>query len=256
MSVFDTYACYYDLLYRDKDYAGEAKFVHQLLQTHAPGAQSILELGCGTGNHAQLLVKEGYQVHGVDRSAEMLQQARERLSQLSQKLASRLEFSHGDIRNIRLHVLFDAVISLFHVISYQPTNEDLQDTFMTAKVHLKPGGIFIFDFWYGPAVLSEHPATRVKRLEDEKIRVIRIAEPIMHPNENIVDVKYHVFIKDKQRGSVEELQETHRMRYLFKPEIEWLFSNSQFKSLKCGEWMTDREPGFDTWGVYFVGRSG
>jgi SAM-dependent methyltransferase len=256
MSVFGNYARYYDLLYRDKDYAGEAKFVYQVLQTHAPDAQSILELGCGTGNHAQLLAQEGYQVHGVDRSSEMLQQAHERLSQIPQDIASRLTFSLGDIREIRLQQLFDVVVSLFHVISYQPKNEDLQRTFTTAKAHLKPGGIFLFDCWYGPAVLSERPATRVKRLEDEAIFVTRIAEPVLYPNENIVDVKYHVFIKDKQSGSVEELQETHRMRYLFKPEIDWLFSNSRFNFLRCGEWMTDREPGCDTWGVYFVGRNG
>lgn len=254
MSVFGDYARYYNLLYRDKDYAGEVKFVHQGLQTYAPGAQSILDLGCGTGNHAQLFAKTRYQVHGVDQSPEMLRQAHERLSQLPQEIASRLVFSRGDIRTVRLDQRFDVVVSLFHVLSYQPTNGDLQETFTTAKAHLKPGGIFLFDCWYGPAVLSERPATRVKYLEDETIFVTRIAEPVLYPNENIVDVKYHVFIKDKQSGSVEELQETHRMRYLFKPEIEWFFRNSRFRLLKCREWMTDREPGCDTWGVYFVGR--
>jgi hypothetical protein len=61
-------------------------------------------------------------------------------------------------------------------------------------------------------VLYERPTIRVKRLENEEIQVTRIAEPILHPNDNIVDVKYHVFVKDKQHNNVEELQETHRMR--------------------------------------------
>ena len=49
MSVFNEYARYYDLLYRDKDYVGEVEYVHRLLQAHAPGAQSLLNLGCGSG---------------------------------------------------------------------------------------------------------------------------------------------------------------------------------------------------------------
>lgn len=256
MNIFGNYARYYNLLYLDKDYLGEAEFIHQLLQTHAPSTQSILELGCGTGNHARLLAKEGYDVHGVDFSPEMLQQASDRLSQLPQELASRLAFSQGDIRKIQLNRQFDAIISLFHVISYQTTNEDLQAVFATAKAHLKPGGVFIFDCWYGPAVLSDRPTVRIKRLEDEEISITRIAEPVMYPNQNLVDVNYQVFIKDKQTTAVEELQETHKMRYLFKPEIDLLLTNYQLEPIEYREWMTNREPGFDTWGVYFIGRGG
>lgn len=254
MSIFNNYARYYDILYRDKDYVGETKFIQQLIQTHAPNAQNILELGCGTGNHAVLLAKEGYQIHGVDLSQEMLQKADSRLSQLDPELASQLKFTHGDIRHLRLNQTFDVILSLFHVISYQTTNEDLLAAFTTVKEHLKPGGIFVFDIWYGPAVLTERPTVRVKRLEDEKILVTRIAEPVVHANENLVDVHYQVFIKDKNSSAVNELRETHRMRYLFKPEIELVLQEFQMGILEYQEWMTNRKPGFDTWGVYFVIR--
>ncbi|AFY36213.1 class I SAM-dependent methyltransferase [Calothrix sp. PCC 7507] len=252
MSVFGNYARYYDLLYRDKDYVGEAQFIHQLIQTHAPNAQNILELGCGTGNHAVLLAKEGYKIHGVDFSQEMLDKAESRLSQLPPDLTSRLNFSQGDIRQVRLNQTFDVVISLFHVISYQTTNEDLLAAFATVKEHLKPGGIFIFDVWYGPAVLTERPTVRVKRLEDEEILVTRIAEPVMHPNENLVDVNYQVFIKNKASGVVEDLQETHQMRYLFKPEIEFLCDTFQLLPIESYEWMTKQKASLETWSVCFV----
>ncbi|MFM6580781.1 MAG: class I SAM-dependent DNA methyltransferase, partial [Dolichospermum sp.] len=75
MTVFGNYSRYYDLLYQDKDYLAEAKFIHDLIQTHAPSAKTILELGCGTGRHAELLANYGYQIHGVDRSLEMLNSA-------------------------------------------------------------------------------------------------------------------------------------------------------------------------------------
>lgn len=254
MKVFGHLARCYDLLYGDKDYAGEAGFAHGLLQKHAPGVRTILELGCGTGAHAVHLVKEGYEIHGVDLSTEMLARGRERLAQLPPELAAGLTFSQGDLRTLRQGRTFDAVIALFHVLSYQPTNQDLQAAFATAREHLHPGGVFIFDFWYGPAVLTDRPAVRVKRVEDDVIRVTRIAEPVLQINDNLVEVHYQFFVQDKAGGSFETFQESHRMRYLFKPEVARLFAEHEFIPLECGEWLTGREPGGDTWGVYAVGR--
>jgi SAM-dependent methyltransferase len=252
MTVFGNYARYYDLLYHDKDYAGEAQFIHNLIQSQAPAAQTILELGCGTGNHAMLLAKAGYDIHGVDLSLEMLEGAKQRCAQLPQELAAKLKFTQGDIRQVRIDAKFDVVLSLFHVISYQTTNEDLLAAFETAKLHLSPGGIMIFDVWYGPTVLSEPPVVRVKRLEDESIQVTRIAEPAMYPNRNCVDVNYQIFIKDKNNGAVEEIKETHTMRYLFEPELNFLTAQSRMKIIDRGEWMTMKELGIHTWGAVFV----
>jgi SAM-dependent methyltransferase len=255
MSVFDGYARYYDLLYRDKDYAAEARHVHDIIQRHASGARSILELGCGTATHAIHLAPMGYAIHGVDRSHEMLTAATNGIQKAGPETASLIRLTEGDIRQVRLNDRFDVVIALFHVISYLPTNDDLKAAFKTAQTHLKPGGIFLCDCWYGPSVLSNPPMVRVKRMEDDTTSVVRIAEPVMHPNENLVDVNYQVFIREKSLGQFEVLQETHRMRYLFKPEIEWLLADSGFKLVECFEWMTGRPPGSDTWGVCFVGMA-
>lgn len=253
MNVFGKYAQYYDLLYRDKDYDSEVRFINGLIQKHAPNAKNLLELGCGTGIHAEKLSAAGYSVHGVDLSAEMLKCAEERIRNLPEKETMRLSFSCGDIRQFRYGGgYFDVVISLFHVMSYQTKNNDLEAVFNTVKHHLNPKGVFIFDCWYGPAVLSDPPVVRVKRLEDEKIEVTRIAEPEMYPNENRVDVHYQVFIKNKSSGRVEILKETHKMHYLFMPEILGLCEDFGFSLLGAGEWMTGNSPGLDTWGVYFV----
>jgi SAM-dependent methyltransferase len=252
MTVFGNYAQYYDLLYRDKDYGEEAQFIHRLIQTHAPKAHSVLELGCGTGTHAILLAQEGYQMHGVDFSREMLAKADERRRELPPELAAKMQFGYGDIRTVRLNQTFDVVLSLFHVISYQTTNDDLLAALTTAKQHLQPGGILIFDIWYGPGVLSDRPAVRVKRMEDEAIQVTRVCEPVIYPNENWVDVNYQVFIRDKASQVVEEVQETHRLRYLFKPELEILLNQLQMKIIASQEWLSNQAIGFNTWQAYFV----
>lgn len=252
MSVFGHYARYYDLLYRDKDYAAEAGFVSGLIRKHAPRAQRLLELGSGTGIHANELAAEGYSVHGVDRSETMLKGARARLSKLDPAQSERLSFSQGDVRNVRVGRVFDAVVSLFHVVSYQVTNDDLLAMFETAASHLEVGGIFVFDFWFTAAVLSERPVVRIKRLESDDIEVTRLAEPHLNTRDAYVDVNYHVFIRDKRTGTTEELRESHRMRYLSLGEIDLLARASGFRVLDACEWMTAKPPGDNTWGVCVV----
>ena len=252
-AVFADYARYYDLLYRDKDYAAEAEYVAGLIRKFHPAARSILELGSGTGIHASLLAEKDFTVHGIERSPEMLARSLALSENMSAAMHGRLTFSPGDIREIRLNKRFDAVIALFHVISYQTTNEDVTAAFETARQHLNPGGSFIFDVWYGPAVLTERPAVRIKRMADDQTEITRLAEPVLYPNENRVDVHYHVFVRNLTPPQVvTELKETHTMRYFFKPEIENIATQSFFQIMHAEEWLTAKPIGCDTWGVCFV----
>ena len=252
MSVFGNYSAYYDLLYSDKDYAGEAEFVELLIKKYKPDAKSILELGCGSGGHAIELINKGFYIHGIDLSEEMLAVAATRRDQLPGELASKFTLAPGNVQSYRANKMFDCVISLFHVISYQPTVAELKAAFITAAEHLDAGGAFVFDVWYGPAVLTDKPVVRVKRMSNDSISVIRIAEPEWHANESLVDVHYTVFIRDRASNVIEELEEVHRMRYLFTSEIEMLAEAAGFTVSNYCEWMTGKSPGADTWGVCFI----
>ncbi len=252
MAFQENYSQYYNLLYRDKNYLAEIDFVLSLLNKNQPNLESILELGCGTGNHALILAEKGYQVDAVDISIDMLEVSRKRLQNLPITVTSRVNFRHGDLQSVRTDKKYDAVISLFHVMSYQITNEALNAAFATAKDHLKPGGVFLFDCWYGPAVLSDRPVTRIKRLEDEQTSIVRIAEPVMFANENLVEVNYQIFLSSRDGLTHNHFRETHSMRYLFQPEVKAFLENNQFKLLQCREWITNNTPGFDSWNVYFL----
>jgi len=254
MEVFGNYSDYYNLLYQDKDYLREANYIDQLIQRFNPGSITVLDLGCGTGEHDFKLAEKSYIVTGVDQSKSMLSLAREKLAKLDPAHAKSISFHLNDIRELDLGRAFDVVISLFHVLSYQQTNEDLKRAVATAAGHLKPGGIFIFDCWYGPGVLSDPPTVRVKELENERIILARIAEPIIHPDKNLVDVCYHLFVRDKKTQKVEEIRETHTMRYLFKPEVEMIFENVGLEIVSFSEFMGDAVPGPGKWDVCFVGR--
>jgi SAM-dependent methyltransferase len=252
MSVFQNYSAYYDLLYKNKDYAGEVNYIAGLIKKTAPSVKTIIELGCGTGIHAAMLAGMGYTVHGVDLSDSMIKQAYERAGKLDKGIAEKLSFSKGDARSFRHKEKFDAVISLFHVASYQVSNEDVEAYFETASGHLNKGGVFIFDFWYGPAVLTTPPDVRVRRLENENIKVTRIAEPEHLPEENKVIVNFQINVTDKKTNAVEELAESHPMRYFFLPEMSMFLKNSGFTSWTSEEWITGEKPGLDTWGVTII----
>lgn len=240
--VFDAYAAYYDLLYRDKDYSGEAAYVHGLIQQYKPDARKLIELGCGTGAHAACLARQCYQIMGIDRSEAMVRQARTRNADI--------EFAVGDLRDFRAGKTFDVVLSLFHVMSYQTGNADLRAAMATAADHLRPGGLFIFDCWYGPGVLSDPPVTRVRRLHGDGIEVTRIAEPDHHPNENRVDVHYEVIVEGPQ--GLQRINEVHAMRYLFAPEVDLHLEAVGLRRLALLNWLENEPPRLGSWNACFV----
>jgi SAM-dependent methyltransferase len=252
MTVFDAYATYYDLLYQDKDYAGEAHYVADLLSKNGvPAGAKLLDLGCGTGRHAVEFARVGYRVHGLDSSPAMVNIAN---ACKTSELPDRLLFEVGDVKTVRLNEQFDAVISLFHVASYQTTNNDLSAMFETAAAHLKPGGVFVFDCWYGPAVLTDRPTVRIKRMRNQHVEVLRIAEPEIQPNQNIVEVHYTVQVRRNGDDRVTHFQENHRMRYLFVPEIQEFLRFANMGAPEITRWLSDSVPGLESWYVTVVSR--
>ena len=251
---FANYSSYYDLLYANKNYHAEVEYLRALIEEHSNGnVRTLLELGCGTGIHATMMASHGINVLGVDLSAEMLKVAR--LRAVTKGLGSdQLSFEQGDARSFRAPRIFDVVASLFHVLSYQTNESDLQAMMRTAAVHLKTDGLFIFDFWYGPAVLWQRPSVRAKRLVNAHLEITRLAEPVIHDEANTVDVNYTVLIKDIATGAIDEIKETHRMRFLFQPEIDLLLDANGFERIGTEEWLSRKPPSLDTWGVCVIAR--
>jgi SAM-dependent methyltransferase len=241
MSNFKLYSEYYDLLYKDKDYEGEVEYIDKLIKKYQPEAKNIIDFGCGTGNHDKFLSEKGYSVLGVDLSENMIELAKDKNSNVN------LDFKVGDIRTFESNKKYDVATALFHVMSYQISNEDLERAVITVKKHLNATGIFIFDFWYGPGVLTSPPLTRVKKLHNDKVSIIRISEPNSQINYNVVDVEFEVNIINNENSRVDTIYEKHSMRYLFYPEILNLMNQNDFKVLNFTEWMSDTIPDKNSW---------
>lgn len=252
MTAFASYARYYDLFYQDKAYDEETSFVASELKTVRGDIRHVLDLGCGTGVHALRLAEAGYRVQGVDMSAGMLELANRRRAAAAADVAGRLRFRQGNMRDLALGENFDAVVSLFHVMSYQIENEDLASAIATARRHLRPGSPFLFDFWHGPAVVASGPATRTREVEDETSRIVRVATPVWNKSRSLVEVHYHFTIDNKSDDSRLEFDEVHRMRYFFREELEEMLRTGGFLVSRCADWLTGARPTEASFSVYIL----
>ncbi len=252
MEVFGNYAYYYNSFYKDKNYAAEADTVSALLKRYSVSEPvRVLDMGCGTGRHDLELLKHGYQIRGIDISETMIEIAKRCLNSTN---VDRLSFEVGDIRAYHTENPYDSVISLFHVMSYQTDNDALLGALQTASDALNTGGILLFDSWYGPGVLSDKPSVRVKQVEDEQNVLIRYADPVLHAQENLVDVNYNVLVIDKKTGVARQIEESHVMRYLFTPEVTLLLNMAGFELLDCVDCNTLHKADYDSWTAYFIAR--
>ena len=251
MEVFKDYAYYYNAFYHDKDYAAEGRQVDTLLKLYGSNIRKVINYGCGTGRHDIELSKLGYDCTGIDMSPLMIDIAREnsRIEKLQ------IDFDVADICQYEPTQKYDAVISLFHVMSYQNENEDILNAFLSARKALDKGGLFLFDVWYGPGVLSDRPSVRVKEVEDEENRMIRIARPVMYDKKNLVDVCYEVLVIHKKTNIVKTIEETHHMRYFFRPELELLLERSGFELLENLDCQSLGKTDYDSWTSYFIAKA-
>jgi SAM-dependent methyltransferase len=245
--VFEKYALYYDLLYQDKDYQKETNFILSLLKKHQPESKKILEFGAGSGIHGRLLANTGFLVSGIERSQQMIDIGLS--SNQGKDLNINFSCTQGDCTSAFVGDDFDTVISLFHVLSYQTSNEKILAMLNNAYRHLKPGGVFIFDYWHAPAVWHIGPTLRVKRVSNQQLSITRIAEPECLREQNIVKVKYQTFVEDLKNKHISEIKETHEMRAFDTEEIKEFASQTGFSLLHSEEWLTSQTPSKDTWGV-------
>jgi len=251
MSVFADYAQFYDALYQDKDYEKECAYLENIFKKFSKeSVTTILDLGCGTGSHDLILAKKGYQLTGVDLSAQMVTIAKKKAAE--KKL--NITFLKRDIRRLKLKKRFDAVVSLFAVMGYQTKNQDVAQACQTAFSRLRPGGIFIFDVWFGPAVLTQKPRIKTKRIRLETGLVERKTTPKLNILKQTVSVRFKTkFFQNNKL--IHQDQETHEMRFFFFQELHYFLKQAGSKAIHIFPFMKLRgQPTEADWDITVIAQ--
>ena len=243
---FKNYAKYYDFIYQDKDYNKEFNFIEEIFKT-IKKPKSILEIGCGTGNYTKILVEREYKVTAMDISGEMLEIAREKCS---------TNFLEGDIRTIKIDDKFDCCLAMFAVMGYITKNRDIVKALINIRKHLKPNGIFIFDVWNGLSVMRILPEQRIKKAENDEVKIIRYAIPNLIAFRHICEVNYNLLILNKKENTFREINEKHMMRYYFPQEIIHYLEESGFEIINIYPFLNLKEKvDENVWNMYIVAKT-
>jgi SAM-dependent methyltransferase len=247
------YAHQYDALYGTKDYAAECDAVEALVRRHGTGpVRTLLDLGCGTGTHAFAFARRGYSVTGADRSPAMLEVARGKAAGFAAHPAP--VFVEGDLRTLRLGRTFDAVVMLFAVLGYQTGDDDVATALHTVATHLAPGGMFVCDLWYGPAVLATGMTDRVKVVDEAGGQLHRAGSGTMDKERHTCRVDFRTWRTAGGRvtGGTEE---RHTMRYFFVPELEAFFGDAGLELCAVRQFDdANAAPDDTSWNVWVAGR--
>lgn len=249
-----SYADAYDCIYADKDYPGECDLLAELFAEHAPReVKSVLDLGCGTGNHALELARRGYEVVGVDRSVTMIEHARTKAQGVPGEAAP--SFHQAPIAGIELGRSFDVALMMFAVLGYHHQDEEVIDALRATRRHLDPGGLLIFDVWFGPAVLHEGPGRRIKSIPTATGEIRRTSFGRLDLNGNICHVHFQLERLEDSRV-VDTSEERHTMRFFFPDELERMLEESGLAMVKLGAFPEFHEPPDEsTWNVLAVARA-
>lgn len=154
LEAYSSFAMVYDLFMDNVPYEEWCGYIRSILQEYGIGEGLLLDLGCGTGKLTRLLAKAGYDMIGVDNSADMLEIARE--AEYETSLSSENEdmdvdgqpqilYLLQDMRSFELYGTVRAVVSVCDSMNYILEEDELREVFRLVNNYLDPAGIFVFD---------------------------------------------------------------------------------------------------------------
>ncbi|MEX0972061.1 MAG: class I SAM-dependent methyltransferase [Solirubrobacterales bacterium] len=115
----------------------EAEVDRAIMMLRPEGGERVLDLACGIGRHSLELRRRGFEVVGVDISAELLEMAEREAAAHSLEVA----FMQADLRELELADEFDLVLSLNDgAVGYFETDEENRRTFEVIARALRAGG--------------------------------------------------------------------------------------------------------------------
>lgn len=219
MDAYTDFAKVYDLFMDETPYEQWSDFLQEKLQEHKISDGLLLDLGCGTGTLTELLAQKGYDMIGVDYSAEMLEAALEK----REKSGSDILYLNQDMREFELYGTVKAVVCICDSLNYLLEEEDIEETFRLVNNYLDPEGLFIFDF---NTVYKYETVIGDTVIAENREESSFIWENFYEKESQINEYDLTIFVKEGEDGLFRKFTETHLQRGYILPQMKVLLEKA------------------------------
>jgi SAM-dependent methyltransferase len=203
----------YDLLYAEKDYRGEARAVTAVVRERVPAAATLLDVACGTAEHARFFADEGLAVDGIDLEPAFVTLAR------AKHPAGR--FTEADMRGFDLGRRYDAVVCLFSSIGYLRNTAALGRAMRAMAAHLADPGVLVVEPWFEPGAMRDGFTTCLT-VETEDRKVCRMSHTAVDERHSRLTFHYLTATEAGVRHDTEH----HTLSLFTRTEMETAFADA------------------------------
>ena len=240
-SQFADLAPFYDELMLGVPYKMWANYLEDIFRRYKAKPKSILDVACGTGNVSEVLADRGYDVTGVDLSADMIEVAKTK--------SGRVDYYAQGIAQINLHRRYDAAVSLFDSLNYVTDSTELAKGMCKVSEHLEDNALFIFDVNTVYA-LENHFFDRGCMGKESFPRYMWTSE---YDHSTAICTVKMLFEAMSEKGIV-QFREVHRQRGYSLEELSGMMLDAGFELLDIFTAYKFKKPTRRSDRVFFIGR--
>lgn len=244
--MYGSFAYVYDKFMDDVPYEEWADYIQSLLMEYGVLEGLVLELGCGTGSLTEILDSRGYDMIGVDISADMLDIAMEK----REKSGRDILYLMQDMREFELYGTVRAAISICDSMNYLPCEEDMLSTLRLVNNYLDPGGIFIFDL---NTSYKYRELIGDTTIAENREGASFIWENTWYEEEKVNEYDLTIFA-ETENGLYQRFQETHYQKAYSLETVKRLIAEAGMEFLTAYDAFTRRPVRADSERVYVVAK--
>ena len=233
LEAYTGFAAVYDIFMDNVPYEEWGEYIHSLLKDRGIEDGILLDLGCGTGTMTEKLADYGYDMIGVDNSAEMLEIAREHPD-------DGILYLQQDMREFELYGTVRAVISACDSVNYITDDEDLTEVFRLVNNYLDPEGLFVFDFnteYKYREILGE------QTIAEDREECSFIWDNYYDEDERINEYELTLFVRDEEQPQLyRKYQEEHFQRAYTLEQIRHMLTEAGLEYVTAYDDYTKESP--------------
>jgi ubiquinone/menaquinone biosynthesis C-methylase UbiE len=226
--LYEKYAAYYDKIYANVNYEGESEFINWAVNEHKTSSGiELLDVACGTGSHA-LILKNNFNITGVDINENMLKIAREKVPEAN--------FIHGNMKQLEIRSKYDVLICIFSAIHYNTSYKELERTLTNFYNHIENGGILIYDLSFNTDNWIEGIVS-VDTVVEEELKIARICQSRLE--NGIFNANFVFLVKDNDEFDFDI--DEHKLGVFEIDKVNKIMEKVGFKTYIYGDFT------FETW---------